>query len=416
MDSRLIQASWTGDVEKLQILVGDSPSILMSASLEGGESPLLIACKAGHLEFVKEVIKLRRQFAEELNQDGLSPLHIASGTGHREIVKEVLRLDCALCLIKGRQRRIPLHYAALKGQVDVMRELLLARADSIEEVTIRGETVLHLAVKNNQFEVLKILVDQLKHFNKRDVLNKKDNQGNTFLHLAVSKKQYEVFDSVLNENIVSEEAMEINSLSNRGLTALDILRQAGAKKAEELFSSSQELVITNRPEEQSEPVQAQSPTRQLKEYFKYNRARDSPGEVRHTLLVISTLILTATYQAALSPPGGVWVDDSDPGNKNGTNSSQWHQAGQSIMGSKYCIIYCLTCGFPLQMELQIAMFALITTYNACMSAIAPNWKWAIFFTVISSVFPFAIPILIHAARKYLMKAWKALRDRNWNIV
>ncbi|XAR63286.1 hypothetical protein NMG60_11023173 [Bertholletia excelsa] len=438
MDSRLLQACWTGDVEKLQILVRDNPSILISASLEGGESPLHIACKAGHFEFVKEVIKLRRQFAEELNQDGLSPLHIASGTGHKEIVKEILRLDSGLCLIKGRERRIPLHYAAIKGQVDVMRELLSACADSVEEVTIRGETALHLAVKNNQFEVLKILVEQLQQFSKGDVLNKKDNQGNTLLHLAVSKKQYEVVDLGLNKNVIPEGAMEINALNNRGLTALDvlllfqseagdreieeILRQAGAKKAEELFSSLQELVITNPPQEQSEPVQGQSPTRQLEEYFKYHTDRDSPGEVRNTLLVICTLIATATYQAILSPPGGVWGDDSDTGSENGTNSSQWHQAGRSIMGSKNMVAYVfflllnsvgffasirminfLTCGFPLQMELQIAMVALIWTYDICMAAITPNWKWGIVFAVIATL-PLAIHILTKAARNHLMKA------------
>ena len=75
----------------------------------------------------------------------------------------------------------------------MIRELILASADSVVDVAARGDTVLHLAVKNNQFEAFKVLVEHLKKFNKEDVLNRKDDQGNTFLHLAVSKKQYEVY-------------------------------------------------------------------------------------------------------------------------------------------------------------------------------------------------------------------------------
>ncbi|KAL7233765.1 hypothetical protein ACSBR1_017386 [Camellia fascicularis] len=111
-------------------------------------------------------MKLRKEFSQELNEDGLSPLHIASANGHVEIVKELLKADHKLCLVKGRERRIPLHYAAIKGRVNVIRELILASANSVVDMTARGETVLHLAVKNNQFEAFKDLVEHLKKFNK----------------------------------------------------------------------------------------------------------------------------------------------------------------------------------------------------------------------------------------------------------
>ncbi|KAJ8565543.1 hypothetical protein K7X08_008119 [Anisodus acutangulus] len=84
-----------------------------------------------------------------------------------------------------KDRRIPLHYAVIEGRKNVTRELLVASPDSAEEVTACGETCLHLAVKNHQFE------ENLNESNKYDLLNKKDIQGNTVLHLAVSTKQYE---------------------------------------------------------------------------------------------------------------------------------------------------------------------------------------------------------------------------------
>ena len=58
-------------------------------------------------------------------------------------------------------------------------------------MTALGETLLHLALKNNQFETFKFLVEYLKQLHKEDILNKKDNQGDSILHLAVSRKQYE---------------------------------------------------------------------------------------------------------------------------------------------------------------------------------------------------------------------------------
>lgn len=58
------------------------------------------------------------------------------------------------------------------------------------------------------------------------------------------------------------------------------------------------------------------------------------------ILLVSTLIATATYQAALSPPGGYWVDSSSSLSANstavtahpsGTAKGKLHQAGNMIL-------------------------------------------------------------------------------------
>ncbi|KAI8025534.1 hypothetical protein LOK49_LG02G01188 [Camellia lanceoleosa] len=160
--------------------------------------------------------------------------------------------------------------------------------------------------------------------------------------------------------------------------------------------------------------------------------RDSPSEAQHTMLVIAVLIATTTYQTVHSPLGGVWADDSMSSNNNTNNNvSKPHKARQAIMGSKNWVsyglfilfnsigfftslqmIYCLTSGFPLQLELQIAMFAHIVTYDTCMAAITSNDKLWIFFTVISSLLPILIPITTRVARNYQKKARTALWPRN----
>lgn len=196
-NKRVLEAAQTGNIEDLHNMIRENPLLLRSSSLvDNNETPLYIASTGGHIDFVKEIIKLRPDFALELNQDGFTPLHIASANGDLEIVKQLLKINSNLCKIKGNERRIPLHYAVIKGRIQVIRELLSICPDSIVESTIRGETSLHLALKKNQFEAFIFLVDFLEKSNKMDVMNNKDNQGHTILHYAVERKQYEVASSL----------------------------------------------------------------------------------------------------------------------------------------------------------------------------------------------------------------------------
>ncbi|XP_059633785.1 ankyrin repeat-containing protein BDA1-like [Cornus florida] len=447
MDRRLFEAAWTGNVEFLHKLMEDDPCLLNAVALAGGETPVHIACLAGHFSFVQEVMKLRQEFGRELNQDGLSLLHIASACGHVEIVKELVKMDNTICILEGRERRIPLHYAAIKGRVVVMRELLSANGDSIAGVTARGETALHLAVKNNQFEALRVLVEHLRLFKKEGVLNMKDCLGNTILHLAVSSKQYEVVELVLGEHVVTGGVVEVNPSNEGGLTPLDvlvlfqseagdreievILRRAGAMTAKDLhslhdqaaFNRNQDAAANHNPSnDQSRTVQHRSLSTQLQEFFKYDDIKESPSKVRNTLLVIAILIATATYQAVLSPPGGVWQDDSA-----GSGNSKPHTAGRAVMGAKNWISYglfllfnsigfftslhminFLTMGFPLRLELQVSIFALIVTYDTCMTAIAPNSRISVFFTVISVVIPLLVPFVTTVVRNHSRRLPNAL--------
>ncbi|KAI3697258.1 hypothetical protein L6452_30143 [Arctium lappa] len=440
MDRRMIQSAWNGDVDHLLTEIDTNPFLLHSMALEGGQTPLHIACLAGNLNFAATVVQLRREFANELNQDGFSPLHIAAACGHIEIVKELLKVDLGLCLIEGKDRRIPLHLAVIKGKVEVIRELVLSSLDSVECMTAQGETSLHLAVKNNQFKAFQVLIHHLKQVNKEDLLNSKDFHGNTILHLAVSMKQYEVVDFLLNGEVISKEKIELNSLNKSGLTPLDMLlmfqSEAGDREIDEILVQSGALKAGNlqSPEytQQETPdhrdiisENPRSPSRKLLDYFKYNNLKDSPSKVRNTLLVIVILITAATYQPALSPPGGTWQDDYPPPARNSTaknNSStptKSHTAGEAIMVTHnpvaYTIFLCansvgfymslymievLTAAFPLRWELRISLYALSMTYSTCMNAIAPNSYVTFVFIASSIALPFMIPVTTILLRNY----------------
>ncbi|CAK7336912.1 unnamed protein product [Dovyalis caffra] len=189
MDLWLVEASLTGNIESLHQLLRENPLILDKMAVFSSENPLHIASIPGHVDFVKEMVRLKPEFAKEINQEGFSAVHMAAACGCVEIVQELLKVDPRLSRLEGKENVTPLHCAAIKGRAEVISVMLSSCPDCIEDLTVQKETALHLAIKNNQFEAVKALVDWIREMDKEDILNVKDELGNTALHLATWKKQ-----------------------------------------------------------------------------------------------------------------------------------------------------------------------------------------------------------------------------------
>ncbi|MFQ6624765.1 hypothetical protein Gotur_003900 [Gossypium turneri] len=96
-----------------------------------------------------ETIKLKPTFARKLNQGGFSPMHLADLQNDRtQAVLRLLRFDEGLVCVKGRKDLTPLHHVVQIGNVDLLVKLLKICPEAIVDVTVRDETVFHLAVKN----------------------------------------------------------------------------------------------------------------------------------------------------------------------------------------------------------------------------------------------------------------------------
>ncbi|KAI6706432.1 hypothetical protein NL676_009394 [Syzygium grande] len=319
MERRLLEAAQKGNIDVLNDLIGSNGLIILEEmALKGaGHTLLHVACVAGHSDFVRELLKLMPKFAEKVNTDGFSPLHIAAARGDVEIARELLTVGRHLCTVKGWERRIPLHYAIVKGELNIMKVLLSFSPESVEETTAREETALHLAVKNNRFDAVVVLVEHLKQHEKEQVINWKDNKGNTVLHLATALKNFEVVNFLLCGHAVVSKVVEVNAVNDSGSTPLDVSTlsqmREGDREIREILARAGAIHVRGRSNSPaSRPVEGAN-SRQSDGEPVINVSRSSsstPYQAPDSILVIAGLIATLTYQAVLQPPISVQVDSN----------------------------------------------------------------------------------------------------------
>ena len=197
---RLNQAALGGYINDFYNLIKDDVKILEHIDeLPFVETPLhkVASATETHIPFAREMLRLKPSFVRKLNPDGLSPIHVALLNGKTQVVHWLLKVDGDLVRVKGREGMTPLHdAAATEDHLDLLVKFLKVCPDSIEDVTIRNETALHVAVKCKMLEAFKHLVEWLRQNKskktmlwKRKILNWKDEEGNTVLHVAVSTNQ-----------------------------------------------------------------------------------------------------------------------------------------------------------------------------------------------------------------------------------
>ena len=195
MDESLRTAAEAGDVEELYRLIQGNGNLLrIIDDYEFTDTPLHIAAEKGHIDFAMEIMNLKPSFAWKLNQEGLGPLHLTVMNRHDELVQHILEVNRDLLRVKGKNGKTPLHHLSEVGNCDdLLIRFLEACPECIRDVTTRNQTALHIATRNNQSDVLKILTQELRKTEYcQEVVNRKDKDGNTALHIAALNNEPQV--------------------------------------------------------------------------------------------------------------------------------------------------------------------------------------------------------------------------------
>ncbi|KAD2393954.1 hypothetical protein E3N88_40931 [Mikania micrantha] len=312
MERLLYEASLEGNLNTLLMLLQEDPLILDRFTLNRhGDTPLHITSMLGHTDFVNEIITRKPHLATERDSQKHVPLHIASAKGHVDIVKLLLSANPDACLARDRDGGCPIHLAAVTGCYEVVKELVQAQPDAARAM-VQQDTILHLCVKHNQVEVLKLLLETMSD---HEFVNTKDAHGNTILHLAVADKQVQTVNILL-----LTTRIDVNATNMNGETSMDIL----AKLPRDLRYQQIRQSLTRAGAVETY-IQGSGMSQLVAKRSSPHLRQESTGKddwldrKRNSLMVVASLIATMAFQAGISPPSGVWQDytTTDPLHKVG---------------------------------------------------------------------------------------------------
>ncbi|KAH6824960.1 hypothetical protein C2S53_020671 [Perilla frutescens var. hirtella] len=294
-EKKLYDAASNGDVTAFQEVVEEDAYLLEEATFACSRNLLHIATMRGQARIVEEVLNINPQLARSLDSQNSSPLHIAAAKGNVDITQKLLSVAPQMCWKLDCQNMNPIHIAAMNGHVEVLKELLQTNCLPAMERVHRGQTVLHLCVKHCQLEALKILVEKLG-----DLVDAKDEDGETILHWAVRTRHFEIIRYLVEGNKMKKLTM--NSMDK---TEWQILIESHRDTTDD-YSEIEELLLR---------------------LWDGSMIKVLP-KMSDVTMVVVVLIATMAFQAAVSPPGGVWQDDSST-----------HKAGEAVMASTHPKIY-----------------------------------------------------------------------------
>lgn len=231
------------------------------------------------------------------------------------------------------------------------------------DANVNGENALHIAVKNDdqrERNVLKVLMGWILRLRQKDaerietrVINRRDKDGNTALHLAAYENNRQAMKLMLESSNIN-----VNIENKNGLTVLDIaalhnnremerkVKRHGGKRAVSLvgIKTTSDLLASRLTWRESRR------TRKIRSYSWISEER------RNALLVVVTLIITATYQTGLQPPGG--VSDGGGGQSNRTSGTSGPKAGSVVMDEGSFIWLWLWNGVGFHLSIAVMLFLL----------------------------------------------------------
>ncbi|XVE99497.1 hypothetical protein REPUB_Repub03eG0203900 [Reevesia pubescens] len=367
LSAKLREAAQVGNIDGLYAIIQKDPYILERIDqVPFVDTPLHVAVAAGHEDFAMEIMNLKPSFARKLNKDGCSPIHLA--LQNEKIVFRLLETYKDLVRVKGRGGYTALHHVAEQGNPHLLARFLVDCPECIEDVTIRNETALHVAAKNNKLESLQVLAQSLRRTyfygssSGKKLLNWKDKDGNTVLHIAAFRNLPQMIRLLLDCKV------SINEINSSEKTALDVLEalpipeQAEKRNAMRILRDAGGLNASSTPSFEPLHKLLGSKITFLERAFGevFHDIMNMSAERSNAILVILVLILTSTYQAALSPPGGVG-GGSDCG-YNKTNSTNSNEGKSALKPASFLLFYVPnTIAFIMTLILTLGLLAMVAT-------------------------------------------------------
>ncbi|NXH01845.1 ANS1A protein, partial [Loxia leucoptera] len=209
-------AAWKGDADIVKLLIHQGPSHTKVNEQNALE--------------IKELKKYGPfdPYINAKNNDNETALHCAAQHGHTEVVKVLLE-ELTDPTMRNNKFETPLDLAALYGRLEVVKMLLNAHPNLLSCNT-KKHTPLHLAARNGHKAVVHVLLDAGMDSNYQ-------TEKGSALHEAALFGKTDVVQILLTAGI------DVNIKDNRGLTALDIVRELPSQKSQHIAALIEDYTI-----------------------------------------------------------------------------------------------------------------------------------------------------------------------------
>uniref|UniRef100_A0A8C5T655 Ankyrin repeat and sterile alpha motif domain containing 1A n=1 Tax=Malurus cyaneus samueli TaxID=2593467 RepID=A0A8C5T655_9PASS len=209
-------AAWKGDADIVKLLIHQGPSHTKVNEQNALE--------------IKELKKYGPfdPYINAKNNDNETALHCAAQHGHTEVVKVLLE-ELTDPTMRNNKFETPLDLAALYGRLEVVKMLLNAHPNLLSCNT-KKHTPLHLAARNGHKAVVHVLLDAGMDSNYQ-------TEKGSALHEAALFGKTDVVQILLAAGI------DVNIKDNRGLTALDIVRELPSQKSQHIAALIEDYTV-----------------------------------------------------------------------------------------------------------------------------------------------------------------------------
>ena len=200
------------------------------------DTPLHLAARNGHFEICKLIVENSKVLDKNpRNNSGETPLHYASDYGHLEVCQLLIDIIDEKNPRDYDYRDTPLHNAAKSDELEICK-LIIGKIGEKNPANENGTTPLHHAAENDNLEIFKLIIDSINGVDKEnpindndsisldftdsiegaEKMNPRDSIGNTPLHLAAKNCNLDIC------KLICQNVKDKNPKNKRGRTPLDI--------------------------------------------------------------------------------------------------------------------------------------------------------------------------------------------------
>ncbi|XP_047268831.1 ankyrin repeat-containing protein ITN1 isoform X4 [Capsicum annuum] len=290
------------------IIILESCKKPTNAAGPSNRTPLHAAVIQEHKDCIRSLWRWNKPLEPDLW--GWNSPHYAVKLGMEDLVSDMLAWKKSLVYLPAGSENdwtTAIHIAASEGDVNMIKKLLNHCPDCRDMLNSNNQNALHVAVFFNQDELICFLLDYDEY---DSLVDEPDSDGNTPLHLLAAS------DNHVRELIYHHRAKKM-SFNKQNQTPLDIalsriVTTAKEKLVRDLCSIGR---FGKRDLEVKRKYEYQPLTKDDRDKAKkaYQTAVEGIMKVAQIHIVVATLIMTVTFAAGITLPGGF---ESDPDSHN----------------------------------------------------------------------------------------------------